>query len=285
LTTSAQERLGISLASLAPKGAFNLKWAEQAAKEAGYAFWQVLPFRGIFDKWGIMKKLVLPVKYFEQAWNPAKNLLQVISGRVRQDPKTPKLEDWLFFPNWRSYGQLDVMGATEIVHNLNKWTFVQEDNNPIGVHRLVPQLLEPSPGLWMTPEEILDKVVSKRITPCLALDTYHLRRLPRPDEMVNRPEGSYSFPHSQLGEWRKTLPKLLPHAAVIHVAPERINKKELKMFLAGEYTELREMLERIKEAGFPGDYVVEATIGLAGFNSKKVADVMTRFHDRVLELI
>ncbi|PIR70832.1 MAG: hypothetical protein COS97_01410 [Candidatus Nealsonbacteria bacterium CG07_land_8_20_14_0_80_40_10] len=267
----AVQRLGISLASYLPWAAYFPGWAARKAKEAGYSFLQVVSFRGVDPYVSLFK---LPVKYWESAWNENTGLYSVISGKFRHDPKAPTIMDWVFFHptgdrNYYQEYQESIgdfsLGSRQIVHHLKT--------------SLAPnQLYEPNPGEWLTANEIIAKI--RADSHCLVLDTYHLRRLARADEMVDKPQGLYSFPFSMLGNWPDSLRELLPHAAAIHVAPKR-DDNELEKCLAGQYTELEEMMVAIKKAGFQGDYVVEATIGLRGLNPKKVVDTMARFHDWV----
>ena len=272
--------VGASLASYLPRAAFDPGAAAAEAAKAGYGGLQLLPVRGM----DVYTNFSLPVWYVEGPWNNRTNLWAVVSGKITRDPKAPTLMDFACFPK-------RPMGLWE-----NPNTSFFSDHPRLIVHSLEPLeqfadqriLLEPSPGLWLTSEEILEKVLSIRQAPFLALDLWHLRRGLRPDELCDKPAGmeeTYGFP---LGHWYKSLRQLLPYAVVIHVSPRRDDgNKELFDFLAGKRTELGNMMEFIREFDdLPRHYVVEATIGFSGlWKPRKVIDVMARLHDRVAQFL
>lgn len=261
-------RLGISLASYLPWSAWFPEWAARQAREAGYEFLQVLPFRGVKEN----TKLPLPISYIEEAWNPG-SLVEVISGKIKKMSRPPKLEDWLFFP--------ERIKSTEIFLS---WLIFREEWAIL--HKLFLRrhfkraLLEVSPGIWLNLKEIKKFARGKRKILCL--DLWHLRRDSREDELLSKP--AHLPPVSPLGPWQESLKELLPYTFVIHISPQR-DFDELSACLAGKPTELEKMLKVIKDFGFEGDYIVEATLGLGGFNFRKLKKVMKEFHDWVRRLI
>lgn len=272
--------IGISLASYLPWSAVFATRTAKWAREAGYDFLQVVPFRssghyyfhkeqaihGVSETWKSTLERGLSVLYVEEAWNPAYT-------HRGKEPLTPiKLEDRLFFPSrWQCVGIVDFFrkwGATLIVHHM-------EDS------RNENSLLEVHPGLWKTAEEIRDTVADQR----LVLDLYHLRRYPEPYELAHKPP-EIEDNRSLLGSWREAMVQLLPKTKVIHVSPSREKgSDEFLKFFARIETQLESMINFAKELGFEGDWVVEATLGKEGLQWWKLKRVMKRFRERLVEIL
>lgn len=254
--------IGISWVSLFPLSILDPMGITRWAEEAGFDFIQGIPLRGINQR--VIENSPLPILFCEDAWNPG-TLWQVIMGKMRKDPTAPKPHDWLLFPGPKQceiiYLEMIQAGAIPVVHYLG--------------HMGETSLLEVSPKLGLSPQAVAKAVRARR----LVLDTYHLQRPPWPDEISYNVEGV-----SPLGDWHESLTVLSPYAALIHVSPHR-DKPELQEFLAGQPTELEEMLATIITGGFNGPMVVEATLGLKGFNQKLLKQTMSDFLLRLKEII
>lgn len=312
------------------------RWAVKTAREAGYAFLQALPCRGSEV---LMPGGSLPIKYLEPAWRGVDgeghgSFWQVLHRH--KDPTGPRIEDWLFFPKAtgckEGWKHLLLMGAGYHVEGLI-FHSPEEIENAMGELLEVtqammatleylrqqrgeekiprdkvelaagpaatPRLIEVSPGLWKTAEEIRDGGAC-RYSDGLVLDTWHLRRLPRVDEIFGDtyyrvahledddtdPRGYKGVPdanQSCLGWWKESLPKLLPQTRVIHVQPRRDDKgEELRKFIRSEPTELGQMIARARLHGYEGDYVVEASLGPFG-TPGKIREMITGMHGAVLD--
>ena len=250
--------IGVSLASYLPWTAVNAMSVARGARQAGYTFIQVLPFRSVT----VHLRHMLEPRYVEEAWNPAYT-------HRGADPKTPiLLHDRLFFPSRQRCTELFTafrrLGARWITHDLTDF------------HTTRDALLEVHPGLWLTPEEIARQCGAPR----LVLDLYHLRRPPRTDELAHRPQ-RISAERSLLGDWRAALPVLLPLTRVIHVSPHRRDPTECTCFLEGRATEFEAMLIRCR-GEFAGDYVVEVKMPLArSWGLPALCDMLRQFHRRL----
>lgn len=251
--------IGVNLASYLPFAAVLPQAAEKAAREGGYKFLQALPFRYME---GVGK--IVPISYLEHGWNPATSLGQVVRGVFTNDPLAPKLIDWAFFQNRdeceRTYQHLLQTHRPRIIaHEFGEET----------------DLVEVHPGLWMSPERIVEEVEKRGLHRPLVIDLWHARRPPRQDNLVKKPQGIPSV--SLLGAWQTSLPKLLPHTCVIHVSPRR-DGEELEACLRGKPTELGDMLSCVQEARVPIDaFVVEATIGIGGLRWNRLTNILADF--------
>lgn len=256
-----RDRVGINIASLAPRAAFDLDWAIKVAKEAGYNWVSVLPF------WSCQtpKGLGLPVKTIEEAWNPG-DIFDVLRG-FRGDPTAPKFQDWGMFPHSKSicrkifYAWLAAYRkARPVVHGWERFLELRDQGyNP---------LLEISPGLWQTGTEILGTLEGHGLIgeKVIALDFDHLRRNPRPDEIAKYygETGGYApLPEgSMLGRWESAMTELLPCTGLIDFHPG--SPKELFATLNGEETELQRMVSLALQEGYEGPWRVEIHLGLLG---------------------
>lgn len=255
--------IGVSLASYLPWTAVSAWRVAQWARRAGYAFLQVLPFRTVHMRLAH----ILPPRYVEEAWNPAYT-------RRGPDPKTPVLlHDRLLFPSpcqcCALFTVFRALGACWITHDVAD---LREAKDP---------LLEVHPGLWLTPE----KIVARSKESNLVLDLYHLRRSPRRDELAHRPP-RITTTHSLLGNWRTTLPYLLPLARVIHVSPNRRDTTELTRFLECRETELESMLLQCRAEPRIDNYVAEVRLPLAfAGNPSTVRETLRRFRARLAAVI
>jgi hypothetical protein len=240
-------------------------FAAYLAKISGYDFLQILPIRGIGAKF----KPKLPIKYAEGPWNDG-SVISFIKGVITKDPLAPQLIDVIMFPE-KSLA-LNIFKKLRnrkriktIVHSLD----IGED-----------QLLEVSPGLWLTPEDIIKKINHRKI---LVLDLYHLRRHPRPDELVGKPE-HIKKETSLLGCWKESLQILLPFAKLIHVSPSR-DYNELDNFLSRRNSELEEMLKFIRDNNYKGDFVVETTLKFKGLNLFLLVKTLEEFRKKIDKII
>lgn len=304
---SALKRIGISLASF-----FHPFWyipglgdwwprmwvrwvVKTALGQIGYRFLQALPCRGMS---GLFQPVPCEkVKYIEPAWRGIKgeghgSFWAATKARLRRDPVGPWLEDWMFFPcpsacekGWKELGGLKYRTWHLPAH----W----EDLPVIPVvHEPGPGLLEISPGLWMTPEEIL---ALEGPLDGLVLDTWHLRRVLRDDELAK----AGCYPNCQkhgelvarsggsLGWWKESLPILLPQTRVIHVQPRRDDGgEELRKFIRSEPTELGQMIARARLHGYNGDWVVEASaasLGVIRCTPGKIRETMIGMYGALLD--
>lgn len=235
---SDKPEIGVSLASYLPWAAYWPITVSYWARKDGFNFLQALPFRGTATcfSW----EFVLPIKFLEDAWNPT-TIWSLIKKLQRKENQVPTLYDLLFFPNPEMsrtlFLKLQESRPQIIVHSVNEW----------GKNTL----LEISPKINMGPKGVASLAISRK-DPSLVVDTYHLRR--------NAHLGEKGM---KLGQWEKSLPELLPQTALIHVQPHRENG-ELERILKGEETELRDMLRAIRDYGYKGPFLVEATLGIRG---------------------
>lgn len=269
--------LGISLACYLPWSAYfpnhMIKWASNA----GYYFLQVLPFHNTSDL-----KSNIPVSYLERTWNEG-NFWKMIKGRIKNDANSPKIHDILFFPNNRRSEEifqklLWKFSPQVIVHSWKDFEASQRTG-----------LLEVSPGMWITPEQIREKIERKNSQldkeKPLVLDFFHLRRAPRENELTNKPTGIKSD-NSLLGKWKNSLEILLPHTSLIHLSPLRGGIiSELENFLDGRETEFEEMLVFSLKQGYEGPLIVEASIGLEGLHPLVLKETMSCLYQRLYSII
>lgn len=316
---NAHKRIGISLASFFHPFWYIpglgewwprmwTRWSVKTAREAGYGFLQALPCRGSEV---LMPGGSLPVKYLEPAWRGGDgeghgSLWQVLCRR--KDPTGPRIEDWLFFENPRKLRkswerQTDrVREAAVILHDHYEFVVharIVEVSHGVshgGFPEMHKRLLEVSPGLWLTPEQILE--LDRPAPDGLVLDTWHLRRKPRDDEEYRRAYQMFGIEPGEaqvtyvpcsfqnpLGWWKESLPILLPHTKLIHVQPRRDDGgEELRKFIRSEPTELGSIIARARLHGYEGDFVVEASLGAFG-TPGKIREMVTGMHGAVLDLI
>lgn len=255
--------IGVSLASYLPWTAVSAWRVAQWARRAGYTFLQVLPFRTVH----IRLAHILPPRYVEEAWNPAYT-------RRGPDPKTPVLlHDRLLFPSpcqcCALFTVFRALGAQWITHDV------------ADLRGAADVLLEVHPGLWLTPE----RIVACSKGPRLVLDLFHLRRSPRRDELAHRPS-RITTAQSLLGDWRTTLPLLLPFARLVHVSPNRRDATELTRFLECRETELETMLLHCRAERRIDDYVAEVKLPLAfAGNPSTVRETLQSFRARLATVL
>lgn len=188
----------------------------------------------------------LPIVSFEDAWRPV-NAWKLFAGRLRKDLEAPYGRDLILFPGTRA-----CRSQLEILQSLNPMPFqVVHEINDHGNGRL----LEVNPGLFMSPEKILDAWPEPEL---LAIDLYHLRRGLRNDEVAKATRLGQS-PVNRLGHWKDSLSVFLEskRAGLFHVTPSRDHDMELgkrapssefEDMLAGRKTELDDMMEVIVNA-------------------------------------
>lgn len=257
-----RNEIGISLASGLPWSAYFPNNFLRKVKEMGYKFVGILPFRLA----GQLDTTIVPIRYIEKAWNDG-CIWSYIHGKITGCLQSSGLHDVAFFASTNESEKLfrilkKQTRAQGVVHEYAN-LFDNPDN-----------LLEISPGLWADPTGIVKEiVVTSGFRQPFVIDTYHLRRKPRDDERakVLNLDGI-----SRLGDWKESLPLFLPHTSLIHVSPNRDND-ELQSFISGEKTELEEMLRLILAGGYKGPMMVEATLGLGGFNYYKLLETLDSF--------
>lgn len=261
--------IGINITSYLP---WVLAWpmvAAKAAKAAGYEFLQALPLRRLTPK--IAK--ILPIRYLEDHWfysGRSNTLLSNLRLRRQGDRLAPTLIDWVVFPEEKHcrkrYSELAQVRNAKCVGPI-----IIEHDQPV----LWSDLWEISPRLRKGPRTII-KIARDFNTP-LVLDLKHLRREPRLDEL----EAGQTLRLSSLGRWQDSIHLFLPNTALIHVNP--LDRQELELMLAGKFCEAEDMMAAIKEGGFTGDYVVEATLGLQGINWLKLCRMLSEMRQWVAE--
>lgn len=269
--------LGISLASYLPWSAYFPDWAIKWARQAGYYFLGALPFHKTADL-----KSNIPVAYLERAWNEG-DFWKMIQGMISDDANTPKIHDCLFFPNAKHSEEifqklLWKFSPQVIVHTFRDFEASQRTT-----------LLEVSPGMWLAPEQIREKMERKNSQlgkeKPLVLDFFHLRRAPRKDELINKPVGIKSH-SSLLGNWKNSLEILLPQTSLIHLSPLRGGIIcELENFLDAMDTEFEEMIIFALERGYQGPMMVEASIGLEGLHPLVLKETMSYLYQRLHSII
>lgn len=255
------DRIGINIACGLPLNVFGyliLVAQTWTFKRQGYSWLSVLPLRSAAESL-IPPPLPLRVRYFEEAWN-AGSWGKFIEGKRHNDPTAPKLHDVAAFPNspercaQLTQSWLILSGASAVVHRIEDFRRLQEMG--------IPALLEISPGLWLTPEEILEELAPRTGERVLCLDFEHLLRDPRPDEREEhwRSFGTIAPQESLLGT--RALNALLPWAGLID--PKPMKREEAFATFAGEETPLSKMINRVVESGYNGDWRVEFNLGLLG---------------------
>lgn len=274
-----RSKIGINLASYLPKAAWDALAAILAAHTAGYQFLQALPLRSMYRLYrgDIEAQLMqtLPFTYLEEAWNPATSLSQVLWGMVRRQPTTPTLVDYAFFPSQDE--------STRLVERLADLSHTPFANPRIIAHRFgqyAAALVEVHPGLWMTVDEIVTMAKVHALDRPLVIDTAHLRTPASPFWKAQRP--TYIVGDTLLGDWREALPRLLPYATAIHVSPLRTTH-ELEACVFGQRTELADMLHVVRESGWIGDLIVEATLGMRGLDFAYLCSILADFRLWIFE--
>jgi hypothetical protein len=227
----------------------------------------MLPFRSALS----MRTDVLPILYIEEAWNDG-NPWTFISENLEGKAYSPKLCDVAFFPGEKSatriFNELKrKTNAIPVVHDF--FDLRKDDSNFDNRTRL-----EVSPGLWASPQKIVNMISKERYGKILVLDTWHLRRSPTVDERAT----VFSLNRdSCLGDWEEAIELLLPYISLIHISPKRDdNNKELIDFMAGNHTELGEMIKLILKLGYTGPVMVEASLGTEGAFHPERIKVMLR---------
>jgi hypothetical protein len=237
---SETSEVGISLGSYLPWSAVYPGWAARQAKAAGYQFLQVLPFRGLWHRISVINYRalsILPVRYLEDAWGRPPSLCGISLSP--------------FFPSQK---------RTDLLFEGIRGTYVGGDGRRpqvIGHDFKDPQtLVEVHPGLWMTVDEILEEAEQRGQRSPLVPDLWHLRHDAIGEWLAIRPTNVTVG--TLLPNWQVSLPRLLPKSGVIHLSPRR-DRDEFGDCLAHRPTELGEMLACVREAGWRGHFVVEAT--------------------------
>lgn len=215
-------------------------------KEVGLNCCQAVPsrFLGLHPRTAIDKlHKQLPIVSYEDAWRPV-NAWLLVNERRKKNPEAPYVRDIILFPGTRACrNQLKIFQSLnpipfQVVHEMNDHT----DG----------RVLEVNPGLFMSPEEILN--AWPRL---LAIDLYHIRRELRDDEVAKAIRLGQT-PINRLEDWRDSLRILLSskRVALVHVTPSRDNdmklgkkapSSEFKDMLAGHKTELDQMMEIVLE--------------------------------------
>lgn len=244
--------IGVSLASYLPLSGKNPFKAAEIAKEDGFEFVQGLPFRGFQKTTKLeLQNLPLPIKYVQRAWNPVNNLFQAILGSpTYQGGMRTTVADWWFFPN--------PLESEIIFKKISDFPF--EGKKPTIIDILFTEwstghLIELCPRSGKNIPEILSWLQACGDEKPLVLDLYHLRR----PVWEQRQEQGHT-----LGNWKDSLPKLLPRTSNIDIQPHRENNEQA-MIKKGEKTELEDMLKIIKHGGYEGDFLVEAMPGKGSF--------------------
>lgn len=149
---------------------------------------------------------------FEKAWN-ASTIPQFLLRRNGTAGTPSKFHDVLVFPSPvdcnRIEGQLSQRKITEVCHRF-----------PLQQAGRV-RLVEVNPGLDKTAEEIAEACQKYRYR--VVIDTYHLMRGYRPDEIALRPEraGKPSPLGTKPYEWKKAIEILAPYTAGFHLNVDR----------------------------------------------------------------
>lgn len=249
--------LGISLASLLPWSAFFPEEMTYLAKMFGYDFVCVLPFRMVKES----TRYSLKVKAVERAWNPgSRNDLK--AGRI-------ELHDWVFFPGKKScekmYNYLvnKYPQAQSTVHTFQEWTG--------------KELLEVSPRLWSTEEEISKRLGGRKAV----IDTMHQERDVWPSDKEFAPPGM-DTQKSKLSQWEIGIPKLLNNIALVHLQSRDMT--EINNFLSGIPSRLEEKIRFLKSLGYRGPFLAEFSLAKKGINPFLLVKVARKFYQRVQQI-
>ena len=142
-----------------------------------------------------------------------------IRGLTGEEPNIGLFEDAWYTRRWRTH--IDWVLFPKI-SECNRITGVLRNRQIPQIHHSFERdnkLVEVSLALDMTAEEI---VAQCEATVCvLVLDTSHIRRSHRPDEIVANPnlQGKPSPFGVNVTEWKRVIKTLAPYIAVIHVNP------------------------------------------------------------------
>lgn len=250
---------GINVASFSFIAVASPKFAASIARDCGLDFVSGLPLRGM-PKPRNWSSNLLPIKYWEQAWNPG-GISEFLKGRRENDPTAPKLQDIVAFPSPKACGRMDQLWlfSTDtilIVHSISDYrAWVRK----IGPERV---LLEINPGMFKTYWEIVEelRVILENGRSPFCLDLRHIRETARPDQVAEARKEGIELLKFSLGDWRPRLPYLLSHTRLVDF--QATSRAELEATLAGEETELAELTRAVKGLGYAGDWRVEVPLGL-----------------------
>ena len=258
LSLRGRNRIGLNIGSMLPWSAVpvvGLPLATWITRRAGYAFWQVLPFRSVTVDG--LKRAGIPVRFAEPAWN-ATTFRDYFQRRLGAEGGHTKLQDPLFFPDPQECARIfkRVVGyfaAQPIYHNIE----VGRDG-----------LVEVHLGLE---KSIRDLAILAEKNPSVrfVIDLKYLRSM-----------GPVPWWDSS----ETALEVLLPFTNLLHV--QAINTEEWRDFIKGKPTKLAEMLRFIRDWGYAGPFVVEfdpRATGLSGLFPWVLAKNLRRVRERVEE--
>ena len=260
LSLRGRNRIGLNIGSMLPWSAVpvvGLPLATWITRRAGYAFWQVLPFRSVAVAG--LRETGVPIRFAEPAWNPT-TFARHFSGKPSPAGTRTKLQDPLFFGDPDTCDQLfnqvlQEFDVTPIYH-----TIEEGRKGLVEVHR----------GLK---KSIRDLAILARRDPSIRFvtDLKHLRSM----DPVPWWDSSETM-----------LEVLLPFTNPIHV--QAIDGEEWRNFINGKQTKLAEMLQFIRDWGYGGPFVVEydpRATGLSGLFPWVLAKNLRLVRERIEEYL
>jgi len=156
---------------------------------------------------------------------------------------------------------------TVVVHHLNglaefKWGLATTVATVDTILELNPGMLD-AQGELLSPDSLLETLAypASSILAGVDLDTKHIRRGLRPDEIAKTISRLGSPTKNALGAWQGTVQQFVSHTKLMDF--QGMNPQELFDTIAGRQTELAEVVLAVKEAGYRGPVRVEFNLGLA----------------------
>jgi len=251
-------------------------------EETGYQFASALPLRSVVDGGGNVTGCKLPIWYLEDAWNPTRGaglagLMEVVRGVATKDPLAPQIHNFIAFPdkeradelfrNMIARLNLSERPPTVVVHHLNglaefKWGLATTGATVDTILELNPGMLD-AQGELLSSDSLLETLAypASSILAGVDLDTKHIRRGLRPDEIAKTVSRPSSPTKDALGAWQGTVQQFVSHTKLMDF--QGMNPQELFDTIAGRQTELAEVVLAVKEAGYRGPVRVEFNLGMA----------------------
>ena len=273
--------IGFNLASALPRVIIpgQVEALTERLSEDGYEFASALPLRNIVDEKGDIKGCRLPIWYLEDAWNPTQSagiagLMEVVRGIATKDPLAPQIHDFIAFPDKekaddelkRMVERLELEGnpPTVVVHHLSGIEEFKWGSGPT-----IDTILEINPGMLANQGEILtvDALLEELSYPASSrvsgvdLDTRHIRRNLRPDEVAKTVSLPGTPTRTSLGAWENTIQQFVAHTSLVDF--QGTSPEEVFQTVAGKNTELNQIVRYVKDTGYKGPIRVEFNLGLA----------------------
>lgn len=114
------------------------------------------------------------------------------------------------------------------------------------------------------------------------LDTRHIRRSLRPDEIAKTVSLPNTPTRTSLGAWENTIQQFVSHTSLVDF--QGTSPEEVFQTVAGKNTELKQIMQYIKDVGYKGPVRVEFSLGLANqIKPGVVEDVAKDVYDYLAE--